>query len=194
MDKKLDIVSLLIGLHRGKLDRRKEELIKNRIETDPKVAELNSIIGALERSLCSGRERDEFVAARMLSRRLFDDFVQKQSMPDRGVNVYDSGLLPHPEGVRPAVIDTRRMKYRFDNFAVELCLYPVTPDSYELIGQLDGLEPGKDIRVNITADRLSAETSADEFHLFRFDRVPAARMTLTFKGGTDISGTIIIEP
>ena len=51
--------------------------------------------------------------------------------------------MPLPEGVRPAAVSTRRLKYRIGEDILEISLHPVSPASYELIGQLSGQEPGR---------------------------------------------------
>jgi hypothetical protein len=111
----------------------------------------------------------------------------------RGVTVFDSKLIPIPEGIRPAVVDTRRVRYQIGVTQLELCLYPVSPSSCELIGQLTGREPGGALQVELRRGRTKMSVAANEFSLFRFPRVPVGRYELRLVSGPSVIGSVGLE-
>ncbi len=187
-----EIVDMMMKLLQGKLDDQKADTVWKAIKEDPEMAHLFLMIRAFDTARRNEQHSGDSKAAKTLSKQLFRDFQKGQKNPDacQGIRVYDSGVLPVPEGVRPAAVDTRRMKYRIDDFVVEICVYPVTPDSYELIGQIIGHETTEKLSVEIKDGRRSRTASSDEFHLFRFEQVRAGEVLMTVWGENKLMGTI----
>ena len=124
-------------------------------------------------------------AVERLADKLVKDFEtgKKHKGQPYGVTVFDSKLLPLPEGVRPAVVDTRKLKFRVSDCTLDIALYPVSPDSYELIGQIAGGEAKDRFRVTLSARKNRYTTDTDQFQLFRFDRVFSGQYTLMIRQG-----------
>jgi hypothetical protein len=97
------------------------------------------------------------------------------------VTIYDSRLLPLPEGVRPATVDTRRLRFRSVDHELSLSAYPVSTGSYELIGQLTagGCTEPLIAEVRVGKKRITAQ--ANRFRVFRFPRVEVGTCKLTVK-------------
>jgi len=89
----------------------------------------------------------------------------------QAVTVFDSKLLPLPEGVRPAAVDTRRLKYRIGDFTLEISMYPISRGSYEIIGQLGGAEPGRILQAELQGNDAKYSVQSNEHQVFRFPRV-----------------------
>lgn len=188
------IIDLLTAYVCGTLSGKEKRRLEAQLKTDRKMAELCELIKQLRRA---GEKTDwtrtQDTAAK-LSAQLFDDYQKrKKSGARRGVTVFDSRILPLPEGVRPATVSTRRMKFAFADLNMELSLYPITTDSYELIGRISGLESYDNVSVVIRSGKTSFRTATDHHGLFRFERVPALIYTLAIKSGNRICGTIDIE-
>ena len=127
--------------------------------------------------------------------RLLKDFKisRKKNEKNRGVMVFDSKLMPPPEGVRPATVDTRRIKYRVGEDLLEISLYPVSPESYELIGQLSGQEAKAVLEIEFKNPKTSKIIKSNEFQLFRVDRLATGQYKMKIKKGKQIIAQIDIE-
>ncbi|MEW5925437.1 MAG: hypothetical protein AB1746_15760, partial [Candidatus Zixiibacteriota bacterium] len=93
---------------------------------------------------------------------------------------------PLPEGVRPAAVDCRRLKFKIGDYDLEISMYPISTDSREIIGQVHQARFDKPLEVRLKSGRTSFSVTADRFNLFRFERVPVAeyKMTLISDGQT----------
>ncbi len=130
-----------------------------------------------------------------LARRLFADYIRQRQHPDAhlGVRVFDSQVMPLPEGVRPAGVDTRRLRYRLDDLTLELSLYPLTPESHEMIGQIEGVDRTGALTIRLEQGRRRRTTRADRFGLFRFERVEAGSGRLIIESDTGVVGCIYLD-
>lgn len=132
--------------------------------------------------------------ARQLIRAILTDHRKKDRQPHHGVIEFDSSYLPLPEGVRPAAVDIRRLIYRLDGCRVDLSLYPLSTEGWEMIGQVVQAERElSDITVTVRHGRSQSTCSANQFHLFRVPRLESGKNTLEVKSSHRTLGTIEIE-
>ncbi len=188
------IIDLLTAYVCGTLSPKERRQVEARLKTDRETAELYELVRRLQQT---GKKTDWQLTqdtAVKLSRRLFDDFQKrKKSGTARGITVFDSRILPLPEGVRPATVSTRRLKYAFADMNLDISLYPVTTDSYELIGRIAGLESYDDVTIMLRSGKTTLSAPLDRHGLFRFERIPTRTYTLTVKSGKRNRGMIDIE-
>lgn len=100
-----------------------------------------------------------------------------------GLVFHDSRVLPRPEGVRPAAVETARLKYQIEDKQLQISLYPVSPERFEVIGRLDGISSGKIIGVILKSDRKKITTLSNEFQIFRFENIQKASYQLEINDG-----------
>jgi len=104
-----------------------------------------------------------------------------------GLLTFDSGLLPLPAGVRPATVDSRRLKYTAGEHQLEISMYPASPGTLEIIGQVSGYASGTILEVRLEGERRKFTAESNQFQVFHFVRIPAAEYSLSISGpGEDI--------
>ncbi len=180
---------------RGRLDADRARAVRHRLSSDPDYARLFELVEAM------AEEADQLdwpitgAIAREVSSRLIDDYLGTASRDrkTRGVRVYDSRLFPLPEGVRPARVDTRHLKFKLGDMNLAVSLYPVSPDSYQLIGQLTGRSPETMLQVTLEKGKSVLTGEADRFNLFHFPRVPKGDYTLSLLVGGELIGSFSID-
>ena len=186
-----DIFEQLLRYRRNELPPKEKAAMERRLVKDAEVREMLGLLDRLDRS-SDQPESDIAGAARELADRIFRDYSLRrpQSRVPVGVTVFDSKLLPIPAGVRPAAVDTRQVRFRIDDCEVILMLYPVAPDSYEIMGQIgEGLSDSP-LSLGLSKRGFRGAATTDEFGLFRFDRVPLGAYRLTVFDGTRPLGLI----
>jgi len=119
-------------------------------------------------------------AARELAAGIIDSAIPENGEA-RGVITYDSKLLPMPEGVRRASVDSRRIKVQVGDGRIAISLYPVTPKSYRLMGQLNDFEDYVEILIILRISGKKLETTCNEWGLFEFPRVPCGKCEIILK-------------
>ena len=193
MTQKRDKVELLVDYVRGTLSAEEVLQVEEILARDAKFAELLQLVKQMENN------RNEYdtttnTAAEKLSAQLFDDYLQqaKQGKQGRGVVVFDSRLLPLPDGVRPAAVDTRRIKYRLGELTLHISLYPISPESFEMIGQLSGGSE-RIYTVHLVHAGKPIITETDLFGLFRFERISSGMYELVVFAGKKKVGTVDIS-
>ncbi|MBN2225964.1 MAG: hypothetical protein JW763_01225 [candidate division Zixibacteria bacterium] len=181
MNREPDRVELLMCHLEGECSPDESRRLEALLKTDPALRRLRDFL----RESTTSEKRPALYelrsAARELSARMFRDWrrMGSQTDPPRGLAVYDSKNLPIPEGVRPAVVDTRRLKYKTDDMELELSLYPVALNAYELVGQVAGPEITRPCRIELKSEARTMAAATDEFCLFYVPRLPVASYTLT---------------
>ncbi|MBN2226960.1 MAG: hypothetical protein JW763_06315 [candidate division Zixibacteria bacterium] len=194
MKNKEHIIDLLTAYVCGTLSSKERQRVESWLRTDREAVELYELVRHLHRTGKTTDWQQTQDTAAKLSKRLFDDFQKrKKAGPMRGITVFDSQMLPLPEGVRPATVSTRRLKYAFADMNLDISLYPVTTDSYELIGRIAGLESYDDVTVMLRSGKSSFTAPLDRHGLFRLERIPTQTYTLTVKSGKRNRGMIDIE-
>lgn len=133
--------------------------------------------------------------AREIFRHILHDSKQgkKRGGSPRAVRIFDSRVLPLPQGVRPATVDTRRVKYIAGEGVIDISLYPVSPESFELIGQVSGLDIDADAAIEASGTDAVLSASANECGVFRFPRIPRGAYTLRLKQGKRVLATLTID-
>lgn len=185
----------LLSRHLAKeLPEREASQVERLIASDSEWAAAWRLLNQLQ---TVGRDLDRATVQSMseLASRLFADYQQRLNKNDErlGIRVFDSQVMPVPEGVRPASVETRRLRYRLDDLELEMSLYPLTPESYELMGQLEGLQQNTPLTVTLTQGRRRTKARADQFHLFRFERVEAGKCRLALESPDGVIGHIDLE-
>ena len=183
-------IEQLILYHRGELPDAEARILRRKIDTDPELRELYAMVRHMEEGAADLEWPRLADAVEKLSDRLFDDYGSGKD-PMRGVLVYDSELLPLPEGVRPATVDTRRLRYRLGEFSVDVSLYPVSPESFELVGQVT--EADRSLKISLSRKRGGIKSETDPFGLFRIERVGRGNWELTIADGSRKIGTCRLE-
>ncbi|MCK5126963.1 MAG: hypothetical protein KAR42_11970 [candidate division Zixibacteria bacterium] len=128
-------------------------------------------------------------------RNLLKDIKSAKSSRDNNVavRVFDSSLLPLPEGVRPAGVDTRRIKYIVNDQFVELSLYPVSPGSYEVIGQITGTFANEGFSAYMEHTNKNFSVIVNDCGVFRFPRVPVGKYSLTITNETQTIARVELD-
>jgi len=185
---------LIVRYLAGELSDRENRDIEQKISQDK---DLRKLVGLL-RDQSNDTERSSWDKLKIPAHKLLERQLKETRKSrgrghsrKRGVTTFDSGLLPVPEGVRPATVDTRRLKYRIDRCSLELSLYPVSPGSYEIIGQVSGLEGDRELSISLTGNGKPLTISSNQFHLFRFPRVPVGEYEMHIK--SDSGDVAIID-
>jgi hypothetical protein len=132
-------------------------------------------------------------AARELAHGIIDLAVGTDD-PRKGVVTFDSKLLPLPEGVRRAGVDTRRLKVNLGEGRLSLSLYPISPKSYRVMGQLHNVEYAEEYAAVIQAAGQSLKACCNSGGVFSFDRVPAGECEISLRRGNELISefTIVI--
>jgi len=185
----------LLKLIRGLLSGKQERDLLGMIKSDKELAhryEILKTLGAMKSELNASSLT---AALKNLSGTLFKDFVRGKQNPKKrtGVTVYDSQDIPLPAGVRPATVDTRRLRYRLLSGDLEISLYPIAYDTYELIGRLSRPEGVHDMTVGLISGRRRLSTTTDKFGLFRFEKMPSGKSCLQITKAEETIGTIDLD-
>jgi hypothetical protein len=191
-DKKIQF-DRLIDYARGRLDPDERIVIEKNIEQDPILKKMVEVItGMKTESDRSDWAKLEKPSHDLVDRMLHDIKKRKTRGNEKtGINIYDSGLLPLPEGVRPAEVDTRRLKYLIDEAQIELSIYPISPKSFELIGRISGIEPDRPLTVELRSGKKKRnKIEANEFNLFRYPRISSGAYDLVILDGCAVVGKI----
>ncbi len=132
--------------------------------------------------------------ARKLMAAILRDRQKKIAQPDQGVIEFDSALLPLPEGVRPAAVETRRLRFRLESGVVDLTLYPLSTEGWELIGQLiDDDDSNRELRVQVGQGRTKRTVEANQVNVFRIDHLMSGPVQLKLLSDSGNIGTIDLE-
>ncbi len=160
-----------------------------------KAPALFDFSGAIERIRQAGGQPFADAAAEALCMRQLKEYMdsRKPKHPAIGVVLFDSLLMPLPQGVRPATVDTRRLKYQLPEGVLEMSLYPVTTEYYEMIGQLRKISPETVPQVTLHYGQKKIRTEANDVNLFHFPRIPAGACRLEIKSGKTTLARISLE-
>lgn len=184
---------LLTKLLDGKISRAEKKEFLAATKKDPELAEQYRLALKLQQT---GRNRTSHInpATSKLSQALFSDFIKNQaSKITYAVRTYDSSFLPLPEGVRPASVDTRSIKYKLGTYHIELTVYPITVDSIEIIGRIEGTPKNATISLKYSSREFTDTISADTFNLFRFERVPAEQGLIQISVNDILAGILELK-
>ncbi len=188
-----DIAKLVDDLL-SRLSGEEQEKLRQRLGDDPSLAELTALVGEQAEMAETGDwGKLQIAAHRLLDSMLKDVHTADKNHQQHGVLTFDSGLLPAPEGVRPAAVDTRRLRYQIGERLLELSLYPVSVNSFELIGQISDSPATLAMRVELVANRRKITATAEQFGIFRFPRVPSGEYRVRIISGDQVIATVDLE-
>lgn len=194
MKKYQEEIELLVGYLNGKLDKAETDRVESLLQSEPEFKKLHDMMVDLH---VKGTDPDVSVtvdSARRLSNRMIRDHLKNRASDFvQGVTIYDSSVLPLPEGVRPATVDTRQIRYRLGTHDVELSLYPVTPSSYELIGHVSIENQGKEFEISLKAGKKTFKTTSDKHDVFRFARIDIDRYVMVIRSHGEEIGRIDLD-
>lgn len=159
------------------MDPEEKALFEKQLEDDPELRRMLHLRRALARETAENGDLRQ--AAKGLINRFVKDLRRSKETGQRAFLTFDSGLLPSPVGIRPASIDTRRLKYAADDIRLEISIYPASPGSFEVIGQVEGYPPGVTLNITLARGRTLLRESANPFQVFHFARVPKGDYALT---------------
>ena len=192
------------------IDRRIEELLEllsNRddpdsrcrlerlLSRDKELSEVYRLIRDIEGEWHNPPWKPNDRAVESLAGRMIRDMasVPDKTRDNRGVLVFDSSFLPQPAGVRPAIPDTRDLTYLFGNYELRLSLYHISPDSFEMIGQIPSGEPVSITEVVLRSGRTVLKARPDTFGVFRFERISRRNYELILNTEGDESLVCAVE-
>lgn len=184
----------IIDYVRGDLEPDRVPEVEARIQKDPILQRLAELLRAIRAEAVSGDWRSLKPAAHALLERQLRDRRRKRATTkiEHGITVFDSRLLPLPEGVRPALVDTGHIRYRIGDEILEVSVYPVSVNSFEVIGRFTGIAERKGTAtLRKGKKKYSAETN--EFGLFRFPRITRGQYVLEVSCGGEVFGKVDLE-
>ncbi|MEW5924041.1 MAG: hypothetical protein AB1746_08645 [Candidatus Zixiibacteriota bacterium] len=195
MRKEDDKIELMLNYLSGNLAAGKRRETERLISTNRGLVGLFSVVKGLflEGQRANWNQLQD--ATLKLANRLFIDYQKSEKSPkiNHGITVFDSLVLPLPEGVRPAAIDKRRLKYKVGDMDLDISLYPISSSSYEMIGQVFDLEADERLTVRLRSGKREYREVADQFNLFRFMRIPVAKYVMDLLAGRNRIGTVELE-
>lgn len=185
----------LIQYLNNELDSKRSEELELEIKSDQELQQLFGIMIDLQKEQSDSSWEELKQPAHALFDQLLND-IQKENQtekPTNGILTYDSKLLPLPEGVRPAAVDTRKVKYNIGDLKLEISLYPISSDSFEMIGQVDGWNSKHPLEIVLKAGKKTITARANQFQVFRFSRIEILKYKLTIISDSRTIGVIEIE-
>ncbi len=188
-------IEAAIQFVRNRLNPEQRAKFEALLKTDDELGEFVTLVKDMLNAGESLRSIEARLSVHRLARELFEDFKagsESKSIP-HGVRVFDSSCVPRPDGVRPATVEARDLKFRLDELEVEITLHPVSADSFELIGRVEGLPRGNGIKLTLKNSRTTITTRADEFQVFRFDRVARGKYRMTLEAANQTLGVVRLE-
>ncbi len=185
----------LILLAQERLDQDRREELESLIANDSKLASLYQIICEL---VAAGRQlkaADISTIAQSLGEQIFVDYQRQRRAPGlkHAITLFDSKDMPLPQGVRPAAVDTRRLKYQLPRGQVEIEIYPISLASFEIVGMiLDAGEPAP-YTIVVGTRRREQRFTSDKVDLFRIPRISRGKHDLRIYSAERLIGTIELE-
>jgi hypothetical protein len=195
MPKKDDRYALLTDYLKGRLSGDKKREFEQLLDKDPELKRTAGFVADLIKEAREIQWHKFKDPAHSVFRSLLRDFKSSERDTDkkRGIVFFDSQQMPPPEGIRPATTNTRRIKYRIGDEILEISLYPVSPNSYELIGLISGRVPGDILKVEIRSGKSIKRIESNDFQLFRIERIESGRHKLKITAENEVIAKIDIE-
>ncbi|HDS00864.1 MAG TPA: hypothetical protein ENO22_14085 [candidate division Zixibacteria bacterium] len=195
MSGKNDKYDLLADYLKGRLSGDRKRQFERMLKEDPELSRTAEFVSELIRESDDIKwDRLKQPAHSVLERMLKDYKLSRKSTDAKqGIIFFDSKDMPLPEDVRPDIISTRRVKYRVGDDILEISLYPISPGSYQLIGQLSGLQPGDIIEIEIKGRKSTKKVKSNAFQLFRLERIESGRYNIRIYAEKEVIAKIDIE-
>ena len=185
----------LIDFVQNRLNEEEAKALREQIAADPRLQEIVKMLSSLTKEGKQTGWQKLRDPAHLLLERLLHDARSSSKRPaqNRGIVTFDSQLLPLPEGVRPATVESRRLRYRVGEDSLELSLYPVSMSSYEVIGQLISELNYSSLRAEIRSGKTRLVVEANQFGVFRFPRVQSGACTMKIFNKNAAVATLELE-
>ena len=195
MSGKKDKYDLLAEYLKGRLSGDREKQFERMLRDDPELVRMAEFVSDLIRESDDIEwDRLKQPAHSVLGRMLKDYKIsQKSKESKQGIVFFDSRDMPLPEDVRPAIVNSRRIKYRIADDVLEISLHPVSPGSYELIGQLSGRQPGEIVEIEIRGNNSAKKVKSNDFQLFRLERIESGNYKMKIYAEKKLIAKIDIE-
>lgn len=195
MSKLSERIEQLLALLRTGGGDDEQKSLEDLMESDDELREVYTLLQHLERHGEGSFWEQDDEALKSLAARMIDDFDQgrRNRKGEQGMLIYDSSLVPAPAGVRPAVQDSRELHYKFEDGDMTVSLYRISPDSFEMIGQVRGTDEISVSSLTLQAGRKVVKSKTDEFGVFRFERVPRCQCKLIAQREGSDTLTFVID-
>jgi len=185
----------LVLLSQGKLKPSRRKALEKQIAEDKGLRALYNFIRVALETREEALTFEAVSASDKLSLKLFQDFQKRKLEPalKRAVTTFDSSVMPLPEGVRPAAVDTRALRFQLPRGLVELALYPISVESYDLVGMISEYDAHGPFEIRVKSGRQKLTLHSDAVNLFRIPRISRGKHVFTILSGEELVGTIDLE-
>jgi|WetSurMetagenome_2_1015567.scaffolds.fasta_scaffold486866_2 hypothetical protein len=171
-------IAILVRYIRG--DKKPMAYWSRFIERDEAAQEKVALLTRLARMFVASDVQRLSTASQTLARHIFQSY--KSAAAGSGEEIahlyYDSRVIPLPEGVRPSLMSTRRMKFKAGAGQIELSISPIYPGRFEITGRYQGplsIQKGR----AVLKGRRSHQGIFDNFGFFYLAPVDPGRYRLT---------------
>jgi hypothetical protein len=185
----------LIRLAQGKVTTEQQKRLEQRLASDSKLSAIYDVIRLLVRTSDNLMSAGVAAVANRLGLQVFRDFQKLREQPAsrQAITVFDSKNLPLPEGVRPAAVDTRKLKYQLPQGSCEVAVYPISLESYELVGMISGHDAPVPYEIVVKSGKREKRYVTDEVSLFRIPRISSGKHEMRIYLDSELFGTITFE-
>lgn len=165
---------LLLKFVRSELDMEESNKVRKMLDSDKEFRKMYDVLKNYDADRLKDNIAELMPSLRQISINMFREYHKpgREDNIERGLPIFDSRVMPIPQGVRPSVTNSRRLKYKFREMELEVSLYPVSLYSYELIGQFSGVE-GINYKIELVSKKFRQTTQTDELCMFTFARIPS---------------------
>ena len=165
---------LLLKFVRSELDKKESDKVKKMLDSDREFRKMYDVLKNYGADRLKDNIAELMPSLRQISINMFREYHKpgREDNIERGLPIFDSRVMPIPQGVRPSVTNSRRLKYKFKGMELEVSLYPISLYSYELIGQFSGVE-GKNYQIELVGKKFRQTSQTDELCMFTFARIPS---------------------
>lgn len=190
-----DLIERLQEYLAGRMSKKERKAFEKKFETDPALADMADLLKADNTSVPDHSFDDLRQAAHSLLDRQLSELAQGDRDPEHppAVTLFDSKFLPLPKGIRPAAVDTRRLRYRIGENYLDISIYPISMHSFEMIGQLSDRDENDRLVIELVGDHKRFKVEANQFAMFRFEKIPADSYRMVIRSGNEILGRLNIE-
>ncbi len=194
MDKMIKQIDFLLKYFKSELNDEDIRKVEKLLDSNKEFRRMYNVIKSLGVDCLPDDLTDLSPSLRQMSLNMFREYkkTDKDKTVTRGLPIFDSDVLPLPDGVRPSITNSRRLKYKFDDMEMELSLYPVSLYSYEMIGQISG-SADKDHQIELVGNNFKRETATDELQMFVFAKIPAMKYRINILSGKKLKAFVNLD-
>ena len=185
---------LLLKYIRSELDKEESLNVKKMLNSDREFRKMYDVLKNYGTDRLKGHLADLIPSLRQISINMFREYHKpgREDNIERGLPIFDSRVMPIPEGVRPSVTNSRRLKYKFRGMELEVSLYAISLYSYELIGQFSGVE-GKNYQIELVGKKFRQTTQTDELCMFTFARIPSNEYQINISENQEVLAVVDLK-